>query len=157
MTEPPSLMACEALALLAASSSSPLLHGLLHQHLSHAPHTNPVLQFAMGHKALQNAHPKKYGKGGRLCRVCGKYCGGRKRKEEEWWWMGKQRITGEMGRGAFVRSAWWSSAYRRYISTFRNHSRWRVEGTAGREARAVQCKDIYARAVKARGLCVLAF
>jgi len=25
----------------------------------------------MGHKNLQNAHPKKYGKGGRGCRVCG--------------------------------------------------------------------------------------
>lgn len=29
----------------------------------------------MGHKNLQNAHPKKYGKGGRGCRVCGELFG----------------------------------------------------------------------------------
>jgi ribosomal protein S14 len=29
----------------------------------------------MGHKNLQNAHPKKYGKGGRGCRVCGELWG----------------------------------------------------------------------------------
>jgi len=50
----------------------------------------------MGHKALQNAHPKKYGKGGRLCRVCGTYGGVWEEEEgrEEGWWVGKQRRIG---------------------------------------------------------------
>ncbi|KAH8061341.1 ribosomal protein [Aureococcus anophagefferens] len=36
--------------------------------------------FKMGGKTLQNSRPKKYGKGGRRCRVCGNQGGGMIRK-----------------------------------------------------------------------------